>query len=74
MATQLSRNLLLKPEVRARTRLSDSTLWRCVRAGTFPPPIKLGERRVAWYEDEVDGWISTRPTAEGIVGPGSVSE
>ena len=35
---------MLRPrEVMARTGLSRTTLWRRVRAGTFPAPTQLGE-------------------------------
>jgi prophage regulatory protein len=30
---------------------SSATLWRKVKAGTFPKPIKLGPSITAWRED-----------------------
>lgn len=30
-------------------------------AGRFPRRIKLGDRAVAWYENEIDEWIASRP-------------
>ncbi len=30
---------------------------RLVRDGKFPAPIRLGENRVAWIEEEVEGWL-----------------
>ena len=35
-------------------------LFRLIKAGTFPRPIKLGENRNAWLEAEVDKWIEDR--------------
>jgi prophage regulatory protein len=35
-------------------------LWRLVRAGKFPAPIKVGENRNAWVESEIDTWIEKR--------------
>lgn len=35
-------------------------LWRLVKAGTFPAPIKLGANRNAWIEAEIDDWIEGR--------------
>ncbi len=32
-------------------------LDRLIRAGKFPRPIKIGENRNAWIEDEVDAHI-----------------
>jgi len=37
-----------------------SWLYRLIRAGKFPKPIKLGERRIAFLEDEVDAWLAAR--------------
>lgn len=42
--------------VRSRT-----TLWRWVRAGTFPAPIELSARSQGWLESAVDDWLSRRP-------------
>jgi prophage regulatory protein len=32
---------------------SSATLWRKVRAGTFPAPVKLGPRITAWRVDDI---------------------
>ena len=36
---------------------SAPTLWRKVKAGTFPKPIKLGQNITAWRVREVNQWI-----------------
>jgi len=36
---------------------SGSTLWRKVRAGDFPEPVKLGPAITAWREREVASWL-----------------
>lgn len=38
-------------------------LWRDIRKGKFPAPILLGENSVAWFADEVEQWLATRPRA-----------
>ena len=38
------------------------TLWRKVKAGKFPKPLRLGGRMVAWRSDEVQQWIDALPT------------
>jgi prophage regulatory protein len=48
------------PKVRARTGLSRSEIYRRIASGTFPAPIKLGERASAWSVAEVDRWIADR--------------
>ena len=53
---------ILRPkEVFERVKKSRVTLWRNVRAGTFPPPIQLGPNSIGWYEHEVEHWLETRP-------------
>jgi hypothetical protein len=37
---------------------SAPTLWRKVKAGTFPKPIKLGANMTAWKVEEVHQWMS----------------
>jgi len=37
---------------------SAPTLWRKVKAGTFPKPIKLGANMTAWRVEEVHQWMS----------------
>jgi prophage regulatory protein len=34
-------------------------IWRKVKAGDFPAPVKIGHRN-AWVESEVDQWIVAR--------------
>ena len=46
--------------VAARVGLSKSELWRRVRLGTFPKPIKLGPQTTAFSGQEVDHWIAER--------------
>lgn len=54
--------LLKRPEVRRRTTLSDSALYRLIERGQFPRPVQLNPngRSVAWVETEVDQWIKQR--------------
>lgn len=39
---------------------SAPTLWRKVKAGTFPQPVKLGEKMTAWRLEEVQEWMEAR--------------
>ena len=53
-------HLLKERQVLARVPFSKSTLHRKSRNGSFPRPIKLGERSVAWLENEIIGWEQAR--------------
>ena len=41
--------------------LSRVTIWRWVRDGKFPAPIRLGSRHIGWRSEEVQAWIDARP-------------
>ncbi len=34
-------------------QFSSATLWRKVKAGTFPKPVKLGARITAWRVEDI---------------------
>lgn len=36
---------------------SSATLWRKVKAGTFPKPVKLGPRITAWRVEDIRDFI-----------------
>ena len=36
---------------------SSATLWRKVKSGTFPQPVKLGPRITAWRVEDIRGLI-----------------
>jgi len=39
---------------------SPATIWRKVKEGSFPKPIKLGERITAWKIEDVNAWLTAR--------------
>ncbi|MCE7031732.1 AlpA family transcriptional regulator [Lysobacter sp. GX 14042] len=49
--------------VQLRTGLSRTEIYRQVKAGTFPAPVKIGSRSSAWIASEVDSWIEARIAA-----------
>lgn len=55
-----AQKLLRLPEVLLISRLSKSSVYVYMNAGTFPKSISLGERSVAWVESEVLQWIDDR--------------
>jgi predicted DNA-binding transcriptional regulator AlpA len=40
--------------------VSPATLWRWVREGIFPKPVRLSSRVTAWRIEDVEGWIKSR--------------
>lgn len=55
------------PEVRQRTGLSKTTIWRGVRDGWFPKLLELSPGCVGWLEHEINDWIANRVAARDEV-------
>jgi prophage regulatory protein len=56
--------LIRSKEVQAITGLPKSSLHNMARAGTFPAPLKLGARAVAWRESDVQAWVENLEAKE----------
>ena len=47
-----------RPDAAAVLPFSAPTLWRKVKAGTFPKPHRLSDRVTAWKVGDVRAWIN----------------
>ena len=65
MGTANTDRLLRRSEVQSRTALGRSSIYRKMRDGSFPEPLKVGVRAVRWRESEIEGWLAARPRATG---------
>jgi prophage regulatory protein len=63
--------LLLASEVMELVRLRRSELYRQLGLGRFPPPVRLGERRVAWRQSDVERWMAERRRPEQLLRDGA---
>jgi prophage regulatory protein len=45
--------------------VSRTTLWRMVREGTFPRPVRITERNVRYVLEAVEAWMQAR--TEGLI-------
>lgn len=48
------------PVVCRQTGQSAATIYRSIKAGTFPAPVKTGVRASAWVGAEINAWIAER--------------
>ena len=39
---------------------SKAQIYRKIRAGEFPRPVRLGTNRVAFVESEIDAWLASK--------------
>jgi prophage regulatory protein len=44
-------------DVKERTGLGRSTIYKMVAAETFPKPIGLSVKAVGWLESDIQNWI-----------------
>jgi prophage regulatory protein len=51
------RKFLTEKQVTEMTSLSVPTRWRMRKAGTFPNPIKISPRRMAYSETQIKNWM-----------------
>ena len=47
------------------TTYARPSIYRLIGRGEFPHPVKLGEHKIAFVEDEVLAWLDSRPRALG---------
>ena len=45
---------------------SSATLWRKVKSGDFPSPVKLSERITAWRVEDIRAWMQERQSGNVI--------
>jgi prophage regulatory protein len=54
------RRLISKADVLTQIPISTATMWREIAVGRFPRPVRVGARRIAFFQDEIDGWLANR--------------
>lgn len=60
---QSDKALARRRQVEQLVQLSRSTIYAAVKAGTFPAPVRIGARAVAWRVADVEQWLEARPLA-----------
>ena len=50
-------NLLTINQVCVKVNRSRVTLWKWVKAGQFPKPLKIGNRTLGWKEVDFNNWL-----------------
>ena len=48
------------PEVISRTGYRRTAIYEKMAEGSFPSPVKLGPRAVAWVSVEIEEWMEAR--------------
>jgi len=61
---QIKEVLLRRHDVQGMTGLSRSGLYAAIKQGTFPAPVKIGLRAVAWRSSDISKWIADKGQGE----------
>ena len=56
----MPRTFLKLPQVSTITGRSRSKIYADIKAQTFPSPIRLGARSVAWVDHEINSWVQAK--------------
>mgnify|MGYP000299986513 CR=1 FL=1 len=57
------KRILKLPEVMVRTGKGRASIYAGAAEGSFPTPIKIGERASGWVENEIEQWIDVQIAA-----------
>jgi len=65
--TQLKapRNILTQKQAEEKVGMNRITIWRKEKDGQFPLRVKLTDKKIGWFEDELDEWLESRPRGIG---------
>ena len=53
-------SILRLPQVKEKTGLSRSAIYKRISEGTFPKQIGLGGRAIGFLESDIQNWIKQR--------------
>lgn len=65
MKVNIEEPMLPRRSVERMTGLSKSTLYRLIKKGEFPQPLRMTRKAVRWRREEINEWLSHRPRAGG---------
>lgn len=62
-APTVPEQFLRLPAVISMTGIPRSSLYEKVASGSFPEPVRIGERCIAWRLSSITSWMNTCPVA-----------
>ncbi len=60
MFEQSRRCLMRLPTVKGLVGMGRTTIYEKIKEGSFPRPISIGDRSVAWDSEAIDRWIENK--------------
>jgi prophage regulatory protein len=62
------KQFLRLPAVIERVGKSRTAIYRDIQGGTFPAPVRIGARAVAWDSTEIEQWQQAKIAASATAG------
>ena len=63
MTSETDERLIRLRDVKQKSGLGTSTIYRRIADGSFPAPRSLGPNTVRWLQSEIDAWIKSLPSS-----------
>ena len=64
---QTTQHIINRHEVERMTSLRKTTIYRLMKEGKFPKPLRLSTMRVAWRLKDIEAWIESLETDDTLV-------
>ena len=61
--THLPEIYLKRQELEAKFTISRATIYRWMKAGTFPAAIHLGANMIRWKQSDIETWVAEKEAA-----------
>lgn len=65
--TESSQQFIRIYELPQYLRISETSVWRAIKRGDLPPPIRLGRRAKGYRVTTLDNWLDQQQGARGGV-------
>lgn len=63
-APDVSQYILRMPNVEQKVGLKKTSIYQLIKENKFPAPVRLTNRSVGWYSNEINDWLLSRQRAE----------
>ena len=51
-----------RPQLEKLFKVSPATIYRWIKEGNFPKPVRLGANMVMWKAVDIEAWLTDRET------------
>jgi predicted DNA-binding transcriptional regulator AlpA len=55
-----TKRLNARPETKGMIAVSEKTIWKWVKDGAFPQPVKLGSGVTVWRLSDIQAWMQSK--------------